>query len=152
MKQSRKIYDRALKRKLFNWVMKDTYRELARELGITAPQLYKWRKVRRVWTRKFWVIRKLWTGTNSELERKLKDAELERDILKAIGIFPKRSMIYVFIKKQWKDISDWKDVQSLQVGQRSYQWKSQSVSDRKQRVVLVKEKNFHLFWVKTTLR
>jgi hypothetical protein len=29
----------------------------------------------------------------------------------------------------------------LQVGQRSYyQWKSQSVSDRKQRVVLVKEK------------
>jgi hypothetical protein len=35
-----------------------------------------------------------------ELERKLKDAELERDILKkAIGIFPKRSMIYVFIKQ-----------------------------------------------------
>jgi transposase len=25
----------------------------------------------------------------AELERKLKDAELERDILKAIGIFPK---------------------------------------------------------------
>jgi hypothetical protein len=33
-----------------------------------------------------------------KLERKLKDAELERDILKAIGIFSKRSMIYVFIK------------------------------------------------------
>jgi hypothetical protein len=35
-------------------------------------------------------------------ERKLKDAELERDILKAIGIFPKRSMIYVFIKNNEK--------------------------------------------------
>jgi hypothetical protein len=35
---------------------------------------------------------------------------------------------------------------SSQVGQRSYyQWKSQSVSDRKQRVVLVKEKNNFYF-------
>jgi hypothetical protein len=38
-----------------------------------------------------------------ELERKLKDAELERDILKkAIGIFPKRSMIYTFIRNNEK--------------------------------------------------
>jgi hypothetical protein len=36
------------------------------------------------------------------LKGKLKDAELERDILKAIGIFPKRSMIYVFIKNNEK--------------------------------------------------
>jgi hypothetical protein len=72
-------------------------------------------------------------------ERKLKDAELERDILKAIGIFPKRSMIYVFIKNNEKIFPIEKMCKVLQVG-RYYQWKSQSVSDRKQRVVLVKEK------------
>jgi hypothetical protein len=46
---------------------------------------------------------KLLNRNHNELERKPKDAELERDILKAIGIFfQKRSMIYVFIKNNEK--------------------------------------------------
>jgi hypothetical protein len=49
-------------------------------------------------------------------------------------------MIYVFIKNNEK-IFPIEKMCKIQVGQRSYyQWKSQSVSDRKQRVVLVKEK------------
>jgi translation initiation factor IF-3 len=47
----------------------------------------------------------------------------------------------MFSLKTMKDISIEKMCKVLHVGQRSYyQWKSQSVSDRKQRVVLVKEK------------
>jgi hypothetical protein len=77
----------------------------------------------------------------AELERKLKDAELERDILKALASFQKRSMIYVSLKNNEKIFPIEKMCKVFQVGQRSYyQWKSQSVSDRKQRVVLVKEK------------
>jgi putative transposase len=50
-------------------------------------------------------------------------------------------MIYVFIKNNEKIFPIEKMCKVLHVGQRSYyQWKSQSVSDRKQRVVLVKEK------------
>jgi transposase-like protein len=100
--------------------------ELARELGITAPQLYKWRKEYRVWQGSFSGNGKLKQTPEqeriAELERKLKDAELERDILKALASFPKRSMIYVFIKTM-KDIS--KDVQSIQSWSKEYyQWKS----------------------------
>jgi transposase len=39
MKQSRKIYDRALKRKVQLSYERHNISELARELGITAPQL-----------------------------------------------------------------------------------------------------------------
>jgi hypothetical protein len=47
----------------------------------------------------------------------------------------------MFSLKTMKRYSIEKMCKVLQVGQRSYyQWKSQSVSDRKQRVVLVKEK------------
>jgi transposase len=45
MKQSRKIYDRAFKEKAVQLSYeRHNISELARELGITAPQLYKWRK------------------------------------------------------------------------------------------------------------
>jgi len=50
-------------------------------------------------------------------------------------------MIYTFIINNEKIFSIEKMCKVLQVGQRSYyQWKSQSVSDRKQKVVLVREK------------
>jgi transposase len=44
MKQSRKIYDRAFKEKAVQLSYERHNIGIARELGITAPQLYKWRK------------------------------------------------------------------------------------------------------------
>lgn len=50
-------------------------------------------------------------------------------------------MIYTFIKNNEKIFPIEKMCQVLQVGRRSYyDWKSQSVSDRKQRVIAIKEK------------
>jgi hypothetical protein len=49
-------------------------------------------------------------------------------------------MIYTFIKNNEKIFPIEKMCKVLQVGQRSYQWKSQSVSERKQRAELVKAK------------
>lgn len=69
--------------------------ELARELGVTAPQLYKWRKE----FEEFGEVSFPGEGNLKliseqekihELEKRLKDAVLERDILKkAVGIFSK---------------------------------------------------------------
>jgi transposase len=96
MKQTRKIYDRAFKEKAVQLSYeRHNLSELARELGITAPQLYKWRKeVEEFVQGSFPGNGKLKQTPEqeqiAELERKLKDAELERDILKkAIGIFSK---------------------------------------------------------------
>ncbi|MFE3870746.1 transposase [Flavobacterium sp. ZS1P70] len=45
MKQVLKIYDKAFKEKAVQLSYERTIiSELARELGVTAPQLYKWRK------------------------------------------------------------------------------------------------------------
>jgi transposase len=45
MKQVRKIYDKAFKDKAVQLSYDRTnVLELGRELGVTAPQLYKWRK------------------------------------------------------------------------------------------------------------
>jgi transposase len=45
MKKNRKIYDRVFKEKAVQLSYERTnISELARELGVTAPQLYKWRK------------------------------------------------------------------------------------------------------------
>ncbi|WP_244199313.1 transposase [Flavobacterium psychrolimnae] len=69
--------------------------EFARELGITAPQLYKWRKEFEEFGEKSFPGKGKLKLTSEqekihELEKRLKDAELERDILKkAIGIFSK---------------------------------------------------------------
>ena len=92
----RKTYDRSFKTKAVELSNeRSNITELARELGIRVSMLYKWRKE----------YEKFGTGSFpgkgilkqtpeqkiiSELEAKLKDAELERDILKkAIGIFSK---------------------------------------------------------------
>ena len=96
MKQERKIYDSAFKRKAVELSNeRSNITELARELGICVTMLYKWRKD----YDKFGVGSFPGKGilkqtpeqkTISELEAKLKEAELERDILKkAVGIFSK---------------------------------------------------------------
>jgi transposase len=96
MKTMRKTYDTSFKTKAVELSNeRSNITELARELGIRVSMLYKWRKE----------YEKFGTGSFpgkgilkqtpeqkiiSELEAKLKDAELERDILKkAIGIFSK---------------------------------------------------------------
>lgn len=96
MKQVRKIYDKAFKEKVVQLSYDRTnISEFARELGITAPQLYKWRKeFEEFGEGSFPGKGKLKLTPEQEkiheLEKRLKDAELERDILKkAIGIFSK---------------------------------------------------------------
>jgi transposase len=96
MKQVRKIYDRAFKEKAVQLSYnRHNISELARELGVTAPQLYKWRKEYEEFGQGSFPGNGNLKQTPvqeriTELERKLKDAELERDILKkAIGIFSK---------------------------------------------------------------
>lgn len=96
MIQERKIYDTAFKVKAVELSNeRSNITELARELGIRVTMLYKWRKD----YEKFGATSFPGKGTLkqtpeqkiiSELEAKLKDAELERDILKkAVGIFSK---------------------------------------------------------------
>ena len=96
MKQTRKIYDRAFKEKAVQLSYeRHNISELARELGITAPQLYKWRKeFEEFGLESFPGNGKLKQTPEqqkiAELERKLRDSELERGILKkVIGIFSK---------------------------------------------------------------
>ncbi len=96
MKQVRKIYDRAFKKKAVQLSYERTnVSELARELGVTAPQLYKWRKEFEEFGEGSFPGKgnlKLTPEQEKihELEKRPKDAELQRDILKkAIGIFSK---------------------------------------------------------------
>jgi len=96
MKQTRKIYDRAFKEKVVQLSYeRHNISALARELNVKAPQLYKWRKeVEEFGIGSFPGNGKLKQTPElekiAELERKLRDAEVERDILKkAIGIFSK---------------------------------------------------------------
>ena len=96
MKQTRKIYDRAFKEKAVHLSYeRHNISELARELGVTAPQLYKWRKEYEEYGQGSFpgngkLKQTLEQEQIAELGRRLKDAELERDILKkAIGIFSK---------------------------------------------------------------
>ena len=94
MKQVRKIYDRVFKEKAVQLSYeRHNICELARELVVTAPQLYKWRKEYEEFGQGSFSGNGNLKQTPeqeliSELERKLKDAELKRDILKkAIDIF-----------------------------------------------------------------
>ena len=96
MQQVRKIYDKTFKEKAVQLSYdRKNISELSRELGITAPQLYKWRKEFEEFGEGSFPGKgnlKLTPEQEKihELEKRLKDAELERDILKkAIGIFSK---------------------------------------------------------------
>ncbi len=96
MTRERKIYDSAFKLKAVELSNeRSNITELARELGIRVSMLYKWRKD----YDKFGTGSFPGKGTLKQtpeqkiirdLELKLKEAELERDILKkAVGIFSK---------------------------------------------------------------
>jgi transposase len=96
MKQSRKIYAAVFKRKAVELSQKrSNITELSRELGIRISLLYKWRKEQEEFGEgSFPGKGNLKLSPEQEkmhqLEKKLKDVELERDILKkAIGIFSK---------------------------------------------------------------
>ena len=96
MKKVRKIYDASFKEQAVQLSYDRTnVSELARELGITAPQLYKWRKEFETFGEGSFPGKGNLKQTPEQakihkLEKKLRDAELERDILKkAIGIFSK---------------------------------------------------------------
>ncbi len=104
MKTIRKIYDTAFKTKVVELSNeRSNITELARELGIRATMLYKWRKDYEQFGSgsfpgKGTLKQKPEQKIISELEAKLKDAELERDILKkAIGIFSKSGRWYLIL-------------------------------------------------------
>ena len=96
MKQVRKIYNKAFKEKAVHLIyMRINISELARESGITAPQLYKWRQeFEEFGEGSFPGKGNIKSSPEQEkiheLDKRLNDAELNRDILKkAIGIFSK---------------------------------------------------------------
>ena len=96
MKENRKNYDRIFKEKAVQLSYeRDNISLLAKELGITAALLYKWRQdYQEFGMGSFPGKGNLKLSPEQEkiheLEKKLKEAELERDILKkAISIFSK---------------------------------------------------------------
>ena len=96
MMKTRKKYDRAFKERAVELSEeRKNLSELARELGIYPSQLYKWRKEAKEFGEGSFPGNGNLKQTPEQerilaLEKKLKDAELERDILKkAIGIFSK---------------------------------------------------------------
>lgn len=96
MKQVKKSYDSAFKtRAVLLSHERTNVSELARELGVSTSLLHKWRKEYNEFGEGSFPGKgnlKLTPEQEKiyDLEKKLKDAELERDILKkAIGIFSK---------------------------------------------------------------
>lgn len=94
--KTRKKYDRVFKERAVQLSEeRKNLSELARELGIYPSQLYKWRKEAKEFGEGSFPGNGNLKQTPEQerivaLEKKLKDAELERDILKkAIGIFSK---------------------------------------------------------------
>lgn len=96
MTKNRKKYDRTFKERAVA-LSKDrkNISELARELGVSAAQLYKWRKESEEFGSGSFpgngnIKQTPEQERISALEKKLKDSELELEILKkAIGIFSK---------------------------------------------------------------
>ncbi|UFH33700.1 transposase [Chryseobacterium sp. C-71] len=92
MKQGRKIYDPASVQLSYE---RSNILELARELCIEVTMLYKWRKDYQEFGEMSFPGKGNFKQTPEqekihELEKRLRDAELERDILKkAIAIFPR---------------------------------------------------------------
>ncbi|WP_343023686.1 IS3 family transposase [Flavobacterium sp. PL12] len=148
MKEVRKIYDKAFKEKAVQLSYERiNVSELARELGVTAPQLYKWRKEYEEFGEGSFPGKgnlKLTPEQEKihELEKRLKDAELERDILKKGNrhFFHERSMIYSFIKNNEQVFPIEKMCKVLQVSSGSYyRWKKQSITARRQLKIIIKE-------------
>jgi hypothetical protein len=129
-----------LKRKWFNWVMKDIISGSSRTRN---NRLYKWRKSTRVLDKEVFPG----NGKIANSDRQEQNSRLETQgcrirtwYIKKIGIFSKNGRWFMFSLKTMKRYFRLKRCAKFSTLVRSYQWKSQSVSDRKQRVVLVKEK------------
>lgn len=103
MKRERKIYDPAFKTKAVQLSNeRDNISELARELGIKVTLLYKWRKEYEEFGEGSFPGKgnlKLTPEQEKihELEKKLKDAELERDILKKQSAFFPRAVDEIYV-------------------------------------------------------
>ncbi|UZT97934.1 IS3 family transposase [Chryseobacterium fluminis] len=145
MKKERKIYDPALKTKAVQLSNERTnISELARELGIAVTLLYKWRKEYEEFGQGSFPGNgnlKLTPEQEKihELEKKLKDAELERDILKKGNrhLLPERSMKYEFIKNNESIFPIEKMCYVLKLSSSGYyKWKNRSFSKK----LLLKEK------------
>ncbi|WP_240723489.1 IS3 family transposase [Flavobacterium sp. GT3P67] len=148
MKENRKTYDLIFKEKAVQLSYeRDNISQLAKELGVSSALLYKWRQdYQEFGTGRFPGKGNLKLSPEQEkiheLEKKLKEAELERDNLKKGNkhLFQGRSMIYLFIKDHEKIYSIEKMCKVLAVSNSSYyKWKKQVVSERQKRVVLIKE-------------
>lgn len=89
--KKRRVFDEAFKRMAVDLsYAKGSVHEAARELGIDSSRITKWRQIHRSPVQATTVVR----GLSQEqqlirrLQKELKDAELERDILKkAVSIF-----------------------------------------------------------------
>ncbi|WP_312903152.1 IS3 family transposase [Chryseobacterium taichungense] len=145
MKRERKIYDPSFKTKAVQLSKERTnVSELARELGIAVTLLYKWRKEYEEFGEgSFPGNGNLKLTPDQEkihqLEKKLKDAELERDILKKgnRNLLQERSMKYKFIKNNESIFPIEKMCQVLKLSSSSYyKWKSRPSSKK----LLLKEK------------
>ncbi|TDE30428.1 MULTISPECIES: transposase [Flavobacterium] len=91
MKENRKTYDRIFKEEAVQLSYeRDNIPQLAKELGVSSALLYKWRQdYQEFGTGSFPGKSNLKLSPEQEkiheLEKKLKEAELERDILKKEG-------------------------------------------------------------------
>jgi ribosome-binding ATPase YchF (GTP1/OBG family) len=75
-----------------------------------------------------------------------------RYIKKAIGIFSKTVDDLYFHQKKWKDISDWKDVQSIGWSKELLSMEKPVCFRENKELNLLKQNNFHLFWLKKEIR
>ena len=121
--------------------------ELARELGIRVSMLYKWRNDYNKFGEGSFPSEGTLKQTSeqkriSELEAKLKDAELESDIFKKEqAFFQELSMIFDFIKNHMSIFSIEKMCNVLQVSQSDYyRCKNKIFPKRVQKISLMKEK------------
>ncbi|WP_294203257.1 IS3 family transposase [uncultured Chryseobacterium sp.] len=145
MKRERKIYDPAFKTKAVELSKERTnVSGLARELGIAVTLLYKWRKEYEEFGEgSFPGNGKLKLTPEQEkiheLEKKLKDAELERDILKKGNrhLLQERSLKYKFIKNNESIFPIEKMCNVLKLCSSGYyKWKNRPCSKK----LLLKEK------------
>ena len=98
MIKKRRIYDREFKQKAveLSFTKGKKAKEVAKELGIRPDLLYRWRREYQEYEEKSFPGKGKPKMTdleeeNARLRKALRDAEIERDILKkAVGIFSKK--------------------------------------------------------------
>ena len=91
MRKQRTHYDKAFKENAVKLSFeRKNVSDLAHELGISPALLYRWHKSTgnegKQFPRQWGPFSRRRAGRVAELEKRLKEAETERDILKALGI------------------------------------------------------------------